>query len=281
MNSHLFSSSSPFLSLVCFIWVIFVRIQSSSSNPYSMYESCKIKFQCGNITAGYPFWGEAHQGPSPWGCIGHPELKLNCEGKGDVATIMINEVKYRVLDIKWKEQTMRIARMDYLELEGICSPAFPNTTVNSELFEYSDGYENVTFLYDCPPSFPVAVSRKYIPCSYSKGVEHYRNWSMKAGGDDPGNCNASVFFPVPKNSLNWKAITDDHLVLRQVLDQGFELKWKLRGIPCEDCTNSKGTCGWDYAHNETNCFCPNQPAVGFPNACPNQPAGTQTSNLFL
>ncbi|TXG46599.1 hypothetical protein EZV62_027899 [Acer yangbiense] len=96
--------------------------------------------------------------------------------------------------------------MDYLV--GICSPAFPNTTVNCELFDYSDGtYENVTFLYDFPPS-PLQV----LPCN------------------------------IVKNSLNF----DGYSFSRQVLNQGFELKWKKhRGISCENCTNSKGSCGWD------------------------------------
>ncbi|KAK1575510.1 hypothetical protein Q3G72_006104 [Acer saccharum] len=107
-----------------------------------MYESCKIQFQCGNIKASYPFWGES-QGLPQWEGCDHPKFKLNCEDEGGY-TMMINEVKYRVLDIEWKDQTlMRIARMDYLE--GICSPVSYNTTVNSELFDYSDGYQNVTF----------------------------------------------------------------------------------------------------------------------------------------
>ncbi|TXG46209.1 hypothetical protein EZV62_028292 [Acer yangbiense] len=130
------------------------------------------------------------------------------------------------------------------------------TTINHEILDYSDGYENVTFIYDCPPSFP----RKYIPCSISNGVEH-KNWS-EAGDDDPGNCDASVFFPVPKNISLLHAIIDNSF-LRQVLDQGFELKWKLS---CENCTNSKGSCGWDPNRNETICFCPNQQR-GLHHAC--------------
>ncbi|KAK1578452.1 hypothetical protein Q3G72_030360 [Acer saccharum] len=258
MNSHLFSSS-PFLSLVCFLLVVFAKIQSSSSNPYSTYESGSIQFQCGNITAGYPFWGESPQGLPRWEGCGHPEFKLNCEHNGDVAIMMIKEVKYRVLDIKSINKTQRIARMDYLEPEGICPPAFPNTTINSELFDYSDGYQNVTFLYDCPSNNNLALPLPYKPCSSSKGVQH-KNLFIQEGDHGPGNCATSVFFPVPKNSLNWKAINDDHLLLRQVLDQGFELKWKLRSISCKNCNNSKGSCGWDLVNKETICFCPNQPS---------------------
>ncbi|KAK1578286.1 hypothetical protein Q3G72_029083 [Acer saccharum] len=244
MNSHLFSSS-PFLSLVCFLLVVFAKIQSSSCNPYSTDESCIIPFQCGNITAGYPFWGEGEspQVSRPWVC-GHHELLLNCEhnGEGAVTTLMIKDVKYRVLDIKPIEKTLRIVNMDYPEPERICSPAFHNTTINREILDYSDGYENVTFIYYCP-----------APCS------------IEAGYDDPGNCDASVFFPVPKNSLNWEA--RDHAFLRQVLDKGFEWRWKLRGISCENCNNSKGSCGRDPVSKETICFCPNQPNLGSTNAC--------------
>ncbi|KAI9160217.1 hypothetical protein LWI28_006250 [Acer negundo] len=275
MKTHLFSSS-PFLSLVCFLLVVFVKIQSSSSNPYNMYESCKIQFQCGNITAGYPFWGESPRGLPPWEGCGHPELKLNCEHNGDVPTMMINKVNYRVLDIKRKDETLRIARMDYLEPEGICSPAFPNTTINSELFDYSYGpYENVTFLYDCPPS-PL----QDFPCINSKGTVKYNSWSMKGRDDDRGSmCAASVFFPVPKNSLNRKEIINNHLLLRQVLDKGFELKWKLRGISCENCINSKGSCGSDPVSSETICFCPNQ-QCGLHHACPAPAPYSSTGHSF-
>ncbi|KAI9161420.1 hypothetical protein LWI28_017220 [Acer negundo] len=242
MNSHLFSSS-PFLSLVCFLLVVFAKIQSSSSNPYNMYESCKIQFQCGNITAGYPFWGGTQR---PWGC-GHPELKLNCEhnGVGDVPTMMINEVNYMVLDIKLEDQTLMIARMDYLKPEGICSPVSHNTTINHEIFDYSDGYENVTLLYDCPSNDNQAPPLPYKHCSY-------KNWSVKAGDHDSGICDASVFFPVPKNLLPREGAGPSDF--RQVLGKGFELKWKL------------GTCALDF-NNEKICFCPNQ-QHGLYHACP-------------
>ncbi|TXG70044.1 hypothetical protein EZV62_004979 [Acer yangbiense] len=222
------------------------NIQSSSSNPDGTYESCNIPFQCGNITAGYPFWGESPQGLRPPGC-GHPELLLKCEDdEGHLATtMMIKDVKYQVLDIISKDKTLRIARMDNSEPERICSPAFHNTTINREKLDYSEGYENVTFIYYCLPP-------KSIPCY------------IEAGYDDPGNCDASVFFPIPKNSLNWKR---DDESLRRVLDKGFEWKWKLRDISCENCNNSKGSCGRDPDSKETICFCPNQPNLGSTSAC--------------
>ncbi|KAK1577650.1 hypothetical protein Q3G72_023571 [Acer saccharum] len=258
MNSHLFSSS-PFLSLVGFLLVVFAKIQSSSSYPYGTYESCRIQFQCGNITAGYPFWGESPQGLSRWEGCGHPELKLKCEH--DLATtMMIKDVKYLVLYIKSEDRTLRIARMDYLEPEGICSPAFPNTTVNHELFDYSDWYEDVTFLYDCPAGLPLE------DCT---GAVEHKNFSIKVGAHGPGMCDASVFFPVLKNSSDRKAIDD--VFWRPVLHKGFELKWKLKGISCEECTNSKGSCGSEPFYNETICFCPNQPNQ------PNQPIGSSNA----
>ncbi|KAL5809924.1 hypothetical protein ACOSQ4_026492 [Xanthoceras sorbifolium] len=52
-------------------------------------------------------------------------------------TMEINGVYYRVLDISLEAQTLRIARKDYKN--GICSPEYPNTTINPELLDYSDG----------------------------------------------------------------------------------------------------------------------------------------------
>ncbi|KAK2652301.1 hypothetical protein Ddye_012157 [Dipteronia dyeriana] len=148
MNSQLFFSSA-FLSLLCFIPVM---SQSCGvlfhCDDRVMSQSCDVLFHCGNITAGYPFWGE----PRPQYCAAHQELKLNCNDDDDLTTMEINGVYYWVLDINPVARTLRIARKDYQN--GICSPEFPNTTINPEIFDYSDGDENTTFLYDCPKPSP-------------------------------------------------------------------------------------------------------------------------------
>ncbi|KAL5809913.1 hypothetical protein ACOSQ4_026481 [Xanthoceras sorbifolium] len=161
----------------------------------------------------------------------------------------INGVYYRVLDISLEAQTLRIARKDYKS--GICSPEYANTTINPELFDYSDGYQNLTFIYDCPSSPVLPV---HFACPISNSVK-YKDWSITAGANGPGACSASVVVPFPRK-LNWTAMNNPS-DLGQILKEGFVLAWKFGGVPCQDCANPEGSCGPDSGLNGTiNWSCP-------------------------
>ncbi|KAL5745045.1 hypothetical protein ACOSP7_026191 [Xanthoceras sorbifolium] len=161
----------------------------------------------------------------------------------------INGVYYRVLDISLEAQTLRIARKDYKS--GICSPEYANTTINPELFDYSDGYQNLTFIFDCPSSPVLPV---HFACPISNSVK-YKDWSITAGANGPGACSASVVVPFPRK-LNWTAMNNPS-DLGQILKEGFVLAWKFGGVPCQDCANPEGSCGPDSGLNGTiNWSCP-------------------------
>ncbi|KAL1192103.1 LEAF RUST 10 DISEASE-RESISTANCE LOCUS RECEPTOR-LIKE PROTEIN KINASE-like 1.3 [Cardamine amara subsp. amara] len=51
---------------------------------------CDTLFQCGNLTAGFPFWGEAR--PEP---CGHPSLVLHCNHNN--TSLIISGQVYRIL----------------------------------------------------------------------------------------------------------------------------------------------------------------------------------------
>ncbi|KAL5809912.1 hypothetical protein ACOSQ4_026480 [Xanthoceras sorbifolium] len=278
MNSQLFSSSLS-LSLVCFLLVILLKIQSSSTNP----DLCGSPFRCGNVTAGYPFWGGRDR-PDP--SCGHPKLKLDCHDNL-TTTITINEVNYNVLDFNESTNTLKIAREEYYE-DGICPPLLQssrfrirNTTIDSQLFDFSrpDEYENVTLLYGCPPSSTNIL--EHFTCQINDDP-HNDHGFIEPGAKGPGACNASVFVPVPKKL--YEPTTGNSSALVQALQEGFELKWKvIGGLPCEDCTNSKGSCGYSIATNETICYCPDRippfsdrPCFTYPDpaSLPSEPAST-------
>ncbi|KAL5743354.1 hypothetical protein ACOSQ2_026470 [Xanthoceras sorbifolium] len=237
MNSQLFSSSL-YLSLVCFLLVILLKIQSSSTNP----DLCRHPFKCGTVKAGYPFWGESYR-PDP--SCGHPKLKLDCDYEHETTTIRINEVIYHVLEINESTHTLKIAREDYKE--GICPAQWKNglfgvhnTTIDSQLFDFSpaDEYENVTLLYGCPPPLSPNIP-EHFTCQIN-GFP-YNTGSIKGGANGPGACMASVFVPVPKKL--YEATIGNWSALEETLPRGFELNWMVKGMPCEDCTNSMGSCG--------------------------------------
>ncbi|KAK3173884.1 hypothetical protein Dsin_032546 [Dipteronia sinensis] len=258
MNSNLFFLSS-FRSLLCFQLVILAKIQSSLSDDDDpvMSQSCDVLFRCGNITAGYPFWGE----PRPQHCAAHQELKLNCNDDDDLTTMEISGVYYWVLDINPNARILRIARKDYQN--GICSPEFPNTTINPEIFDYSDRYENMTFLYDCPKPSP-GLSL-HFNCPVSNSVK-YMDWSIPAGANGPVPCNASVVVPFP-GKINWTTM-NNLSDMGKFLKEGFVLNWKFGGVPCVDCTKLEGSCGPDSGLNGTIWACP--PSSSLPDQAPTE-----------
>ncbi|TXG46598.1 hypothetical protein EZV62_027898 [Acer yangbiense] len=107
-----------------------------------------------------------------------------------------------------------IARKDYQN--GIFSHEFPKTTINSEIFYYSDGHENMTFLYDCPKPTPGLVVN--FNCLSSNNVK-YKDWSILAGANCPGAYNVSVVIPFPRK-LNWTTM-DNLFDMEKFLKEGL------------------------------------------------------------
>jgi hypothetical protein len=82
---------------------------------------------------------------------------------GNITTIEIKKVTYRVLDADPSTKILKIVREDYL-VGGICSPDFVDTTLDSELFDYGHGDVNITLLYGCPPT-NIPSQMTYFPFS--------------------------------------------------------------------------------------------------------------------
>jgi hypothetical protein len=85
------------------------------------YTNCNIAFTCegSNITNNlkYPFWGENREKYCGGSADSNTELRLTCEGS--VPKIIINFVKYRILDWEDTAQKLTVARDDYWN--GICA----------------------------------------------------------------------------------------------------------------------------------------------------------------
>ncbi|XP_031272417.1 LEAF RUST 10 DISEASE-RESISTANCE LOCUS RECEPTOR-LIKE PROTEIN KINASE-like 2.4 [Pistacia vera] len=247
MTSFKLFSSSPFLCALGFLILVLVNIQLSLSNPGS-FEDCRLQFTCGNITAGYPFWGvEGTQYGRPELC-GHMGLELYC--KEDTTFIMINHVEYCVLNISESAKVLNIARQDYLS--GICPyDGLVNTTFESTLFEYSPRYEKFTLRYGVP--------RGQIFCSIEEMEKNFNYTDGLISTLGSGFMNFSVTVPVLKTFL--EEANRSLSVVEEALKQGFEVKWKVNGMEnCSKCIQSHGSCGpgppglW----NQPICYCPPQ-----------------------
>ncbi|XP_060672430.1 LEAF RUST 10 DISEASE-RESISTANCE LOCUS RECEPTOR-LIKE PROTEIN KINASE-like 2.7 [Ziziphus jujuba] len=125
-----------------FIYLDLHILPHNSSKIFKLLRS--NRFICGNITnVGYPFWGDCR----PEVC-GYPHLHLNCESN-KVTTIEIKNVKYPVLELNLSAQILKIARDDFLSVLCVSEESSQDPIFDSTLFEYAQGYGNLTVLYDC------------------------------------------------------------------------------------------------------------------------------------
>ncbi|KAL7131792.1 hypothetical protein ABFS83_12G028600 [Erythranthe nasuta] len=238
------------------------------------YKTCGKSFSCGDTIAGigYPFRG--FDDPPP---CGHPNFVLTCNnGKNNITNIKIMGVEYRVLEIAQSTQTMTIAREDIME--ETCPTEMRNTTLDYSTFDFGAVYLNITFSYGCPPQ--VGGTFSSVPCG-NNGEEVY----ITPGNRGPEMCRDSVIVPVPvppEGATHLPNITE----LDQIMRQGFLVRWTIGSqLMCDNCTASKGRCGYNLAKNQTACYCPVPPYVS--NTCriseiigtpPRLPNGNDTSS---
>ncbi|KAG6394360.1 hypothetical protein SASPL_144944 [Salvia splendens] len=249
MNSQTFSWHSLHVVFTIKFLILLQSLDASSSSA-EFYKTCGNTFSCGDTITGigYPFRRQT----DPIYC-GHPNLALACDGRSNATTIDIMSTTYRVLRIDQSTETMRIVREDLME--GPCPREMVNTTLNYSLFDYAGSYANFTFLYGCPASnFP---GLSLTPC----GGSGYSGVYVFPGTQGPGKCNASVIVPVLLGVEGGGGTENTTRTLNQVVQQGFEVRWKIDGKSCSDCTESKGRCGYDVGTNQTSCFCPDAPYV--------------------
>ncbi|KAG7548386.1 Protein kinase domain [Arabidopsis suecica] len=112
------------------------------SNP-SLF-SCDSVYECGNITASFPFWGEERGDP-----CGHPYLKLSCDRVSNKTSLTFSNISYDVHQIDNKLNTLTLARQN--SSCPFCSVPFTDMKIPLELFELSPTYKNLTVFFNCDP----------------------------------------------------------------------------------------------------------------------------------
>ncbi|XP_010511593.1 PREDICTED: LEAF RUST 10 DISEASE-RESISTANCE LOCUS RECEPTOR-LIKE PROTEIN KINASE-like 1.4 isoform X4 [Camelina sativa] len=214
----------PNSSLVLFIlFSLFYPFPCDSSKHE--HGSCKThQFQCGSITAGFPFWGgDRHKH------CGHPSLELHCEK--NISSLLISDHLYHVLHINQTSYTLTLVSRDLLQ-EPFCSSTFTNETLPPELFNLLPTYKSVTFhrshvyphrsIYTCREIGKIFVSENHL----------YKT------------CLSSFTVKVPMSFLTKKKVLDLQ-VLESVLRQGFEVKVKIDEKSCQECSSSHEICSYD------------------------------------
>lgn len=211
-----------------------------NSDTYS-YAKCGNMFSCGERqNIGYPFWG----GDRPKDC-GRPEFELVCQSDGNTY-ITIEYVEYLVLEILVANQTLKIARTDYLD--GVCpephSDRYVNTTLDHNTFNFSQADTNLTLMYNCPPLLgEVGRSSNPFNCSDEWG---YTNLTSKVNNTFRDSCTDNVVVPVLPWVVDFFSGLGGANVFREALKGGFDIVWMSEFQDmCLNCEMSNGRCGYD------------------------------------
>ncbi|XP_024980445.1 LEAF RUST 10 DISEASE-RESISTANCE LOCUS RECEPTOR-LIKE PROTEIN KINASE-like 1.3 [Cynara cardunculus var. scolymus] len=253
MNSQLHSWFPS--SLIITVITLLLPIVESQANSSRLHESisqdtCTASFTCKTLSGiQYPF--SRREDPIP---CGYPGFVLDCNGSNS-PTIDINNMTYHVLSIDQSSQILKIVREDVME--SICPHDFVNTTIDDQLFDHFSTYTNLTFLYGCPESFNLpGVHLNQFSCD-ENGIDKVL---VLPGEEGPGICKESVIIPVPATAIGSTGLVNS-TGLSQVLRGGFEVRWKLDATACSRCTQSGGSCFYNYDTNRTSCACPGSPSI--------------------
>ncbi|PWA87575.1 hypothetical protein CTI12_AA128380 [Artemisia annua] len=223
--------------------LIMIIIKTSLSDSDGLYGTCNGTFSCGNISGlGYPF--RRHQAPA---YCGYPGFELNCDQQGP-PTIEIMNMTYRILSINSTFQILKIVRQDMNE--SICPKNLVNTTINHKLFDYAPSYMNASLLLGCPLSFNVLGIGSIFCGNNGVGPTF-----LVPGIQGPGICNTSVIVPFPIGFTNTSGFINT-TGSEQILQEGFDVMWKVNGKNCTDCMRTGGQCMYDNVTRLTICSSP-------------------------
>ncbi|KAF8106009.1 hypothetical protein N665_0149s0037 [Sinapis alba] len=224
----LFGFSNPKSGLILIFFLFyFHHLPCAISQPDLKF--CDNLFHCGNITAGFPFWGEAR--PEP---CGHPSLGLHCDTNTSKTYFIFSGQMYSVFYIDNSTNTLGLARQDFLGV-SFCNSTLTGTTLTPELFQLSPEYTTLFVYYLCEPHLPNPANFKCPKIGIA---------SVHRSNDNQKKCSASFNITVPR-SYAPEMKTLNLARLQSVLQKGFEVKLRIDGRPCQECRSTGGVCGYD------------------------------------
>ncbi|XP_010450949.1 PREDICTED: LEAF RUST 10 DISEASE-RESISTANCE LOCUS RECEPTOR-LIKE PROTEIN KINASE-like 2.2 [Camelina sativa] len=217
-------SQTTRFSLIFLFLFYYLPCALSQQDPWS----CNDLFQCGNITAGFPFSGESRDE-----YCGHPSLKLNCNKLSNTTSLTLSGYNYTVLYIdnsNNKSPTLGLSRQDFSG--PFCSASFSTTPLPSNLFQTLPSYKTLDVFYACDP-------RRHFLGNFTCQVKDLG--SVIQNSTYRKLCDESFSVTVPTSFFPEEEVLDlTHL--ESVLRNGFEVKLKMDCPP--EFLSSTASCSY-------------------------------------
>lgn len=242
----------PTLSPIPLVFItIIISLEHVHSIEYQQ-PTCPYSFTCGEFrNISYPFWTNNQ----PQQC-GHPSFKLeNCDQPNNV-TINTISGSYRVIEIQPLTQTLKLSRLDFSD--NICPKTFVNLTFDTILFSYTINDEYSTLLYNCQQTDTVAFYSYKFPCpinNIARDAYFEPDRFSEAGLKYPG-CDIALWVPILTTSI--QGLLNNSIDIYGVINRGFEVKWNIDAMQCNNCLLSGGRCGYNTTLSAFNCYCPDR-----------------------
>ncbi|KAG5401188.1 hypothetical protein IGI04_015795 [Brassica rapa subsp. trilocularis] len=220
---------------VCFVTLfmfLFHYVPCALGNQ--AFLSCDSVFECGNLTATFPFWGENRGEP-----CGHPLLKLSCDRVSNKTSINIANIFFNILHIDNTFKTIKLVRQDYSV--SFCSTlSFTKTMFPPKIFQLFPNYKNLIVFSNCDPRFHYLEN---FTCSNGGTGSVYHNEHYYQ------SCRTNSDVIVPAGFIPEKEAWN----LENVLREGFEVKLDINERPCKQCLKTGGFCSFDKFANQFCC----------------------------
>ncbi|PIN24520.1 Serine/threonine protein kinase [Handroanthus impetiginosus] len=176
-------------------------------------------FQCGSIRyITYPFWG----GRRPLSC-GHPGFQLVCNG--GVPMLNMSSLSYRVQEIDFSANTLRVARQDLWN--NTCPEAHRNTTIDPDLFRYlpESNDRNITLYFDCTSDQGRLSSQFRCDGDGANTINLFRTGNASSGPGSGITCNNDISVPVNHTAADSLRTQQSINALLAALATGFWIQW--------------------------------------------------------
>lgn len=266
-----------FLVLFLIISIHLPAFLCQTKSGTTTYDSLSCEggeINCGTLRyISYPFWGGHRQSH-----CGRTGFELVCNVQDNVPMLNISSLSYRVLDIDFPSNTLKVARQDLFN--NPCPEILRNTTMDPALFNYLPQYKdnNLTLYFNCTSDHPD------VPGQFScGGATEYINL-FRAGPAGPGSgttCQDHIYVPVTEATAQklHDPIASSINQLLSALAEGFSIQWvpdekqlkapfcnhNVYGRSCTPSSNATRTCA-----NKYNCARVGDSAVDVSSGVPQQ-----------